>query len=561
MLFSIFADVYGNIMKLHSVTQINQFILQCDKVQSKNELYFWLYIVGTFDKKFKITDKHLLTVFSKIQEPHIDRKNLQEAFKCHGVAETCSKVITFDPRLTSPLKMIDVYNFIKSLQMIPSKSFYLLKHFRLILPYCDRNTLFCLINLIRNSHKNRKLLTKRRNLFLYKQVFGRKGAEQIIENLKQTCNTDVLMETIKFDDYIKPGKPVDSMLAQPCKSFDNILFNEMCVEIKYDGERIQIHKFDDKVLCYKRNLNVTLKCNVLDSIIKSVLKHDVILDCELIGKCVETYEIIVFDILYYNGRSVVNEKLSARKELLKIVVGNETPQMKLIEYVVSSDKEQVAEWVQTVLRLNNLDETDVIEGVVIKHWNGVYEPKRKKWFKMKRSYFKNVCSADLVVVGGWKKNCEKHITIYLVAAPFYDFEREKWMFLPVSKVKYSKNNYENCMVPYDAKKCDWLVVDEHLKILEKIPDMVARDPMSMPVWELEGDFIRSNCVWSWGSVSRNYISIRLPRFICVREDKSYRDATTILDLHLLSTISNKTFAYPELYHVYLQNNIKNFSLC
>lgn len=102
------------------------------------------------------------------------------------------------------------------------------------------------------------------------------------------------------------------------------------------------------------------------------------------------------------------------------------------------------------------------------------------------------------------------------------------MFLPVSKVKYSKNNYEEYMEPYDEQRCDWLVVDEHLKSLEKIPDIIATDPLRMPVWEMEGDFIRSENIWKWGSVTRNYVSIRLPRFIRVRDDKTYKQANTIL---------------------------------
>nr|AUF81970.1 DNA ligase [Cryptophlebia leucotreta granulovirus] len=558
MLFSEFADVYNDLMKLTTVNEISTYI---NKTVShmRNELYLWLYVMSTFEKKFKINDKHLLTVFCKLKEPHIDRKNLQDSFKVHGVAQSCSIVVDLGTS-SCQLTMNDVYNFLNSLLKIPSKSFFLMKQFRYIVEKCDKKTLFCLINLIRNTNKNKKLQTKKRNLYLFRQVFGRKGSEEmniLMEELKQnTLNT--IKNNVSVEN-IKPGKPIEPMLAQPCKSFDSITFKEMCVEIKYDGDRMQVHKFDGKITCYKRNLNEYQKCENLKVIIANTISHveNVILDCEVINNS----EIIVFDLLYLNDRCLINEPLCNRKQLLSDVMRYQNSIFKCIEYILSEDKHLVESWVKEVLCLENDNDTSILEGVVIKHWNGVYEPKRKKWLKLKKNYFKNVCSADLVVVGGWlnnKKGGEK-ITIYLVTAPFFDYEHKKWMFLPVSKVKFSKLNYEHLMEPYSSETCDWLVNDEHLKMLNKVPDVVAKNPLCMPVWEMEGDFIHSDNAWIWNNVSHNYVSIRLPRFIKVRDDKTYKEATTIFDLQLLSSITNNSFNYPNLYEFFVKDNIKNYS--
>ncbi|ABC61233.1 DNA ligase [Choristoneura occidentalis granulovirus] len=554
MLFSEFAHVYESVTKLALVNEISAFINKYVKEENKNELYVWLYLMSTFDKKFKINDKHILTVFCKIQEPHIDRKNLQEAFKLYGVAQTCSTIIKLKIN-TSPLTMVEVYEFLQKLHDIPSKSCHLLKHFKKIVFMCDKSTLYCLINIIRNSNRNKKLQTKKRNLYLFRQVLGQQGLEK----------ADVLMNELKkkninMKDCIKPGKPIESMLAQPCKFFECINFNSMCVEIKYNGERIQVHKFKNTVICYKRNMNINQKCIDLTPKICKVLQNidNIILDCELVGTCIQSYQIIVFDVLYFNGHCLINESLQNRKIILTNAVFVEDPQITKIQYEVSNDKVCVEKWVKTILKLENIEKKDDdIEGVVIKDWDGVYEPKRKKWLKIKKSYFQNVCSADLVVVGGWKN--EKSITIYLVATPFYDYNLKRWLFLPVSKVKYSKNNYEHYMKPYNKKECNWLVADEHLRILDKIPNMVAKDPLMMPVWEMEGDFIRSDKEWVWNNITRNYVSIRLPRFIRLREDKTFRQANTIFDLLLMSSITNKSFKYPELYNFFIKNNIKNYS--
>nr|WOZ30249.1 DNA ligase [Cydia pomonella granulovirus]WOZ30344.1 DNA ligase [Cydia pomonella granulovirus]WOZ30469.1 DNA ligase [Cydia pomonella granulovirus]WOZ30601.1 DNA ligase [Cydia pomonella granulovirus]WOZ44870.1 DNA ligase [Cydia pomonella granulovirus] len=565
MLFSAFADVYNTLMKLTSINDINTYVNKTVSVDARNEFYLWLYVISTFDKKFKINDKHLLTVFCKLQEPHIDRRNLQEAFKANGVAQTCSVVVKVGTD-NSTLTMNDVHLFLQTLQKIPSKSFFLLKHFRQIVARCDTTTLHCLINLIRNTNKNKKLFTKKRNLYVFRQVFGRKGCEEmdgLVEDFKRRTSMAVAKNV---GDCIRPGKPIEPMLAQPCKSFDAITFKEMCVEVKYNGERLQVHKFDGRITCYKRNLNEHQRCGELKGVVAQMLSHvdNVILDCELVNNG-GIEDIIVFDMLYLNGRCLINEKLGTRKRLLnEVVVSDHSPHFRCIEYIVSDDKQLVESWVREVLCLEG-GETCLLEGVVIKQWNGVYEPKRKKWFKLKQSYFKNVCSADLVVVGGWRNekrggSKRKQITIYLVAAPFYDYQLNKWMFLPVSKVKFSKLNYEHCMEEYNSETCDWLVSDAHLKMLEKVPDMVAKDPLSMPVWEMEGDFIHSDNAWTWNEVSHNYVSIRLPRFIKVRDDKTYRQATTIFDLQLLSTITNNSFSYPYLYEFFVMDNIKNYSL-
>lgn len=549
MLFSDFTDVYETLLNLNSLNEITMYLNSVQKTigVSLDELHVWLYLLLSFDQKCKINDKHLLTIFCKIQQPNIDRKNLQEAFKAYGVAQTCSSIIKGDQKPT--LRVLETYNFLNTLQSLPTKSTVLIKHFKSVIDKCDSKSLKCLINLIRNSGRNKKLIFRKKNLYLFKQVFGKKNLEEV------DAMMDKLYDCRSLEGFKKcvPGQPVEPMLAQPCKSFEHIAFDNVCVELKYDGERLQIHKFADTITCYKRNLNVNHKCEDLTQVIRRVLKNvdDIIIDCELIGKCAETHKIAVFDLIYMNGKCMVNKKLKDRKSLLADVMSRAEPKMFMVESVVSEKKEEVVDWIKTCLKENN------IEGVVVKDWDGLYEPRRKKWLKIKKSYFKNVCSADLVVVGGWKKKMEKQIIVYLVASPFFDVQNKRWMFLPVSKVKIAKNNLEHLMQRYDENECDWLVTNDYLKLKKKIPDMVAKDPLSMPVWEMEGDFIRNNeNQWRCGDVVSDYVSIRLPRFIKSRSDKSYLDASRLLDLKLLCYINNESNSFQELNQIYLQNNVK-----
>ncbi|APO13990.1 DNA ligase [Plodia interpunctella granulovirus] len=530
MLFSEFVKVYNDILHCSTIGEVSAYITNNNV---RKEELIWLYSILTFKHNHKINDKHLLTIFCRIHEPHIDRKNLQDAFKTSGVTATCvnvAKVHNNDPTLT----MVKLYDFMQRLQKVPTRSYHLIKLFRETISFCDTTTLTCLVDLVRNINKSKKMFIKKRNAYLHKLIFGKKHSDGM----------DVFVE--REGDV--PGKPIEPMLAQPCKSFDHITFEEFCVEVKYDGERVQLHKYNNRLFCYKRNLNINSKLQEIVEIFERELAHvnSVILDCELIGHDLATYQLIAFDVLHLNGRCLLDEKLRDRKMELEAILPTSGSRIMSIEYVLSTDRECVRNWVENIVH-----NVAYVEGVVVKNWNGTYEQKKKKWFKIKKCYFENVCSADLVVVGGWKTE-DKRIIIYLVATPI--FYNNKWLFLPVSKVKIAKHNLEPLMEPYNNH--DWLITNNHLRSLKKIPNMVARNPFEMPVWEMEGDFIRSENTWTFGELNSNYVSIRLPRFIRVREDKSYLQASSLFDLKLMCSITSNTLEYPELYDLYLRDNLK-----
>lgn len=74
---------------------------------------------------------------------------------------------------------------------------------------------------------------------------------------------------------------------------------------------------------------------------------------------------------------------------------------------------------------------------------------------------------------------------------------------------------------------DWLVCKKSL-----IPDMVAKSPEKMPVWEITGaEFTKSDHHTADG------ISIRFPRITKQRDDKSYKEATNLQELNVLFQVS------------------------
>lgn len=525
MLFCEFATIFEHLTTLTTVGDIAAYINAVTQLSKIHCLELWIYRFLSFEQKCKINDKHLVTVFSKIREPHIDRQNLLDMFRQNGVEETCSNIPNYSAKPS--LTIQEAYNFLNVLERLPTKSSTLLKHFKNILAKCDKNSVKCLIGLMRNNNKGKRIVCKKRNLYLFKQIY----------------------EKYEFDKSF--GQPIEPMLAHPCKSLDYINLKTYCVEPKYDGERLQIHKFNNKITFYKRNLNENTKCYDLIETLQLVLSHvsNVVLDCELLP----TKQIVVFDLMYLNNRCLINYALEDRKMLLHKIIKNQDKTLLLIEYKLCDTKTDVAMVVSENLKLY-----PNLEGMMVKDWQGPYEPKKKKWYKIKRCYFNNVCSADLVVLGGWKK--DKKIVVYLVGTPVKHWQTGDWSFLPVSKVKLAKYNLEDQMEPYDSEKCSWLIQTNYLS--GKIPNMVAKNPFSMPVWEIQGDFIRTrNELWQRGDILSDYVSVRLPRFIRVRDDKNYESATRMFELKILCSITeNEHLLDDPITCSFLNDNLKINSL-
>lgn len=75
------------------------------------------------------------------------------------------------------------------------------------------------------------------------------------------------------------------------------------------------------------------------------------------------------------------------------------------------------------------------------------------------------------------------------------------------------------MIKADKKKSppDWIVVNKSL-----IPDFYVTDPKNSQIWELTGaEFSKSDVH------TANGISIRFPRITKIRDDKSWKEATSL----------------------------------
>ncbi len=227
------------------------------------------------------------------------------------------------------------------------------------------------------------------------------------------------LEKIKLE----VGKPIKAMLAQKAKDIDDAfkhLGAPLCVEYKYDGFRLLIHKKGDKITLFTRSLeNVTKQFPEVIGYIKEFIKGDsFILDSEAVGydKKTKKYtdfqaisqrirrkydigklsdklpvEVNVFDILYYNGKSELETPFKKRTELLRGIIKEHPYKLIASKMIITSEKKEVEIFYKKALKDNQ-------EGVMFKNLESPYKPGRRVGNMLKMKPEEN--EIDLVITGG-----------------------------------------------------------------------------------------------------------------------------------------------------------------
>jgi DNA ligase-1 len=224
-------------------------------------------------------------------------------------------------------------------------------------------------------------------------------------------------------------EPIRPMLAERLGSAEEILekFGGKCIaEYKYDGERIQAHKKDDKVTLFSRRLeNISDQYpDAVDLIKEKIDAKEAILEAECVAMDLETGDmrpfqelmhrrrkygietaikdypisLFAFDALYVNQKDLTQEPFpQRRKKLEKIIKQNE--RMKPgTQKLVSSPNELEAFFEQAI--------AEGCEGLMCKSLakDSVYQAGSRGWLwiKYKRDYKSEMKdTVDLVVVGAF----------------------------------------------------------------------------------------------------------------------------------------------------------------
>ncbi len=352
--------------------------------------------------------------------------------------------------------------------------------------------------------------------------------------------------------------PIIMMRAERLSSGEEIIdqIGECAVEPKYDGFRLQIHSnaTTGEVRLYSRNLeDVThMYPDIALGVKQEVKGREVILEGEAIGynknediflpfqdtvqrkrkynieeKAKEIpLRLFVFELLYLDGKSYINEPFTKRRSKLETIVSPKFTAKKnsviLAPHTLYSDPAEVEKSFDTAVERG-------LEGIIAKKLDGLYRPGAREWnwIKFKRSYSSKIHdTVDCVVLGydiGKGKRTDFGIGAFLVGV--YDSAKDR--FVTVSKIGTGLTDSEWREM---KRRC------EEVKTQKMHSSYSVDQLMRVDVWveptivvEIKADEITKSPVHTAG------YALRFPRLVRFRDDKRPTDATTSSEISALYT--------------------------
>ncbi|MBI3334354.1 ATP-dependent DNA ligase [Candidatus Pacearchaeota archaeon] len=335
---------------------------------------------------------------------------------------------------------------------------------------------------------------------------------------------------------MKPGVPVNPLLAVKADNIEDafsICGKPAAFEYKYDGFRLMAHKFEGKIVLFTRRLEEVSKQfpDVVAAVKNYVAGESFILDCEAVGYDVKTgkprpFEAVsqrihrkhnieklvkdlpvvlhVFDIIYYNGKSLIDEPFKERRKLIEKIIREKEKVINVSVLKIIDNEKEAEKFYQRALDAGE-------EGVMIKSLEGRYQQGRKVGYMAKLK--PEVKDLDLVIVGaeygtgkraGW-------LTSYYVACRSGD------KFLEVGKVssglkekKEEGTSYEE--ITHLLKK---IVTSEEKHVVRVQPKIVVS--------------VTYQNIQKSPEYSSKY-ALRFPRITHYRPDRNARDITSLHDI-------------------------------
>lgn len=349
----------------------------------------------------------------KVLEQKMQTTFLVQQITAERVYDTLLKIATLEGARSQDMKM----KYISSLlnDATPQEAKFILKIIMgtLRLGIADNTVMDALAITYTGSKDNREKLEAAYNV---SSDLGRVAEEVAVHGL------------VGLDNFqITVFSPIRPMLAERVKSEAEAvekLGKEFAAEYKLDGERVQIHVQDKKVILFSRRLeNITSYYpDIVENIAKSLKTTEIILEAETvainentgeflpfqelmhrrrkydIAKIVGQYPITVnlFDVMYLNGKDLLNVPYEERRHKLEeVVIENEF--VRLIPKTTVRTENDVEDFLENAINAG-------CEGLMLKVLDAPYRAgaRGSNWLKLKREYRNELGdSLDLVVIGAF----------------------------------------------------------------------------------------------------------------------------------------------------------------
>ncbi|KAM9729607.1 DNA ligase 3 [Menidia menidia] len=526
-----------------------------------------LLLPGVVKSVYNLNDKQIVKLFSRIFR--CDQEAMVRDLEQGDVSETVriffEESKSFPPAAKSLLTIQEVDASLTRLAQL-TKEDDQQGELETIARKCTSNDLKCIIRLIKhdlkmNAGAKHVLDAVDPNAYDAFKASRNLGdvIERVLRNQQDVSNGSGPRKLLTVEASLMT--PVQPMLAEACKSVEYAMKkcpNGMYSEIKYDGERVQVHKNGDTFSYFSRSLKPVLPHKVVH--FKEYIPqafpggHSMILDAEVLLIDTNTSKplpfgtlgvhkkaafqdakvcLFVFDCIYFNGVSLMERPLCERRKFLHDNMVEVPNRILFSEMKHVTRAGDLAEMITRVIR-------EGLEGLVLKDVKSTYEPGKRHWLKVKKDYLNEGAmadTADLVVLGAFygKGSNGGIMSSFLMGC--YDPDSNKWC-----TVTKCSGGYDDALLARLQKELDVVKISKEpskipgwLKVIKNYyPDFIIRDPERAPVWEITGaEFSKSEMHTADG------ISIRFPRMTRIRDDKDWKSATNLHQLRELFRISKE----------------------
>ena len=407
-------------------------------------------------------------------------------------------------------------------------------------------------------------------------ILGDRGKRKLLERAyNETSDLGLMGKTLLTGGLpavaklkITVGRPIRSELCERLPNPEKVLekmAGQVHATYKYDGFRVQIHKNGDKVTMYSRNLEdmTHMFPELIEGTLKQVKAKTAILDTEALAYQPESEEFLpfqettkrrrkykieemakqlplrafVFDILYVDGKSLIEKPLIERMEILKKTVPTK-------DILIPAPGEIVTEATKLQVMLDDAISKG-LEGIVVKRVDSLYEAggRNFNWVKLKRhsagelhdtidcvilGYIfgkgkRTAFGAGALLVGVYDAQRDEFVTVSRIGTGLTD---EEWREIHKRSDKI-KVAHKPARVQAKIEPSVWIAPEI---VIEILADEITRSPMHTAGMTHSTGSGFTPSTHPEGQAEAGY-ALRFPRLVSFRgSDKKAEDATTVKEL-------------------------------
>ncbi|HYM64949.1 MAG TPA: ATP-dependent DNA ligase [Candidatus Sulfotelmatobacter sp.] len=351
---------------------------------------------------------------------------------------------------------------------------------------------------------------------------------------------------------VRVGSPIRSELCERLPTPEKVIEKmiEVDVQYKYDGFRVQIHKLKNDIRMFSRNLEEMTHMfpELTEAARKQIKAENVILDSEALAYNPESEEFLpfqettkrrrkhgieeiaktlplkafVFDILFKDGKQLLDEPLSKRMEILKDTIKED-------DVLIRTKNQTVKDPKQLDILLEDAISKG-LEGLVVKRLESPYEAggRNFNWVKLKRHSSGELNDTIDCVILGYISGKGKRTAFGAGALLVGIYEPKTDEFVSVSRIGTGLSDIEWQEI---HKRADKIRVDHKpARVNSTIEPSVWIKP-EIVIEVLADEITRSPMHTAGKTDTEPGFALRFPRLVSFRDkDKKPEDATTVEEL-------------------------------